>query len=227
LGIGDKTYFTLASGGTFSKYSHEFQTVTEAGEDLIHVCDKCKMAINDEIIKENKTCPKCSKSDFSPKKAIEVGNIFKLKTKFAEDFGLKFKDKDGAEKLAVTGCYGIGLGRLMGAIVETNHDNKGIIWPESVAPFAVHLINLKPQISKIKSYADEIYQDLRKAGVDALYDDREDATAGEKFADTDLIGIPHRIVISEKTLAQKKFELKKRGSGKIELISKKELLALC
>lgn len=224
LGIGDKTYFTLASGSTFSKYSHEFQTVTEAGEDLIHICNKCKMAINDEIIKENKTCPKCGKSDFSPKKAIEVGNIFKLKTKFAEDFGLKFRDKDGDEKLVITGCYGIGLGRLMGAVVETNNDDKGIIWPESVAPFKIHLLSLG---SAASNFADDLYKDLQKAGVEVLYDDREDATAGEKFADADLIGIPYRAVVSEKTLKEDKIEVKKRNEEKVRLITKKELLALC
>ena len=220
LGIGNKTYFTLASGGTFSKYSHEFQTITEAGEDLIHICDKCKISINDEIIKENKTCPKCGKSNFTPKKAIEVGNIFKLKTKFAEDFGLKFKDKNGVEKLVITGCYGIGLGRLIGAIVETSHDEKGIIWPEKAAPFAAHLII----IGGNQKNSDKLYQSLQKAGVEVLYDDRKDASAGEKFADADLIGIPYRLVISEKT--GEKIEIKKRNETKTRLTSEKELIKL-
>ena len=221
LGIGDKTHYTLASGSTFSKYSHEFQTVTEAGEDTIHICNKCKIAINNEIIKENKTCPKCGELNFSQKRAIEVGNIFKLKTKFAEDFGLKFKDKDGVEKFVITGCYGIGLGRLMGAIVETSYDNKGIIWPESVAPYQVHLIEISNLKSKISNFAKKIYNSLQEAGVEVLYDDREEATAGEKFKDADLMGIPYRLVISEKT--GDKIEIKKRNEEKTKLVSEKEL----
>jgi len=221
LGIGDKTHYTLASGSTFSKYSHEFQTVTEAGEDTIHICNKCKIAINNEIIKENKTCPKCGELNFSQKRAIEVGNIFKLKTKFAEDFGLKFKDKDGVEKFVITGCYGIGLGRLMGAIVETSYDNKGIIWPESVAPYQVHLIEISNLKSKISNFAKKIYNSLQEAGVEVLYDDREDMTAGEKFKDADLMGIPYRLVISEKT--GDKIEIKKRNEEKTKLVSEKEL----
>jgi len=221
LGIGDKAHYTLASGSTFSKYSHEFQTVTEAGEDTIHICNKCKIAINNEIIKENKTCPKCGELNFSQKRAIEVGNIFKLKTKFAEDFGLKFKDKDGVEKFVITGCYGIGLGRLMGAIVETSYDNKGIIWPESVAPYQVHLIEISNLKSKISNFAKKIYNSLQEAGVEVLYDDREDMTAGEKFKDADLMGIPYRLVISEKT--GDKIEIKKRNEEKTKLVSEKEL----
>ncbi|MBI5306558.1 hypothetical protein HZB04_03165 [Candidatus Wolfebacteria bacterium] len=222
LGIGDKTYYTLASGGTFSKYSHEFQTITEAGEDLIHICDKCKTAINNEIIKENKVCPECGGSNFNQKKSIEVGNIFKLKTKFAEDFGLKFKDKDGVEKFVITGCYGIGLGRLMGAIIETNCDNKGIIWPESVAPYQAHFLNLNTKTLKDK--AEKIYDNLQKSGVEVLYDDRKEATIGEKFNDADLIGIPYRLIISEKT--GDKIEIKKRNEEKAKLVSEKELLKI-
>ncbi|MEK7114672.1 MAG: His/Gly/Thr/Pro-type tRNA ligase C-terminal domain-containing protein, partial [Patescibacteria group bacterium] len=214
--------YTLASGGTFSKYSHEFQTVTEAGEDTIHICGKCEMAINDEIIKENKVCPKCGESSFSQKKAIEVGNIFKLKEKFADDFGLKFKDKNGTEKTVITGCYGIGLGRLMGAIIETNHDEKGMIWPEAVAPFQVHLIRLTTNDKRQTIFADKIYNALQKSGVEVLYDDREDVGAGEKFADADLIGIPWRAVISERT--GNKIEIKKRNEKKTKLVSEKEFI---
>lgn len=216
-GIGEKTYFTFAPGGTFSKYSDEFQTITSAGEDIIHICDKCHIAINNELINEQKECPKCGGSDFRKEKAVEVGNIFKLKSKFAEDFNLKFKDKDGNEKFVIMGCYGIGLGRLLGAIAEINHDEKGLIWPESVSPFKVHLI-------EIRESAKEIYKDLQKAGIEALYDDRDDATAGEKFADADLLGIPYRAVVSEKTVAQGKIELKNRKTGEIKMIDAKELI---
>ena len=196
-------------------------TLSPRRADTIHICNKCKIAINNEIIKENKTCPKCGELNFSQKRAIEVGNIFKLKTKFAEDFGLKFKDKDGAEKFVITGCYGIGLGRLMGAIVETSYDNKGIIWPESVAPYQVHLIEISNLKSKISNFAKKIYNSLQEAGVEVLYDDREDMTAGEKFKDADLMGIPYRLVISEKT--GDKIEIKKRNEEKTKLVSEKEL----
>ncbi|MBU2218992.1 prolyl-tRNA synthetase [Patescibacteria group bacterium] len=216
-GIGEKTYITFASGGSFSKYSHEYQTITEAGEDKIFLCEKCKIAINSEL--NQNACPECGNKDLKEKKAIEVGNIFPLKTKYSEPFGLKFTDKDGSQKDIIMGCYGIGLSRLMGAIAEINHDKKGIIWPESVAPFKVHLI-------EIGESAKEFYKDLQKANIEVLYDEREDVTAGEKFADADLIGIPYRIVVSEKTTKDKKVELKRRDSEKIKLIDKKELLKI-
>lgn len=216
-GIGEKTFITFASGGSFSKYSHEFQAITEAGEDKIFLCEKCEIAINSEIIEEQKTCPECNNPELKETKAIEVGNIFPLKTKYSAPFGLKFTDKYGLQKDVVMGCYGIGLTRLLGAIAEINHDEKGLIWPESVAPFKVHLI-------EIRESAKEIYKDLQKAGIEVLYDDRDDATAGEKFADADLLGIPYRIVVSEKTIAQGKIELKNRETGEIKMINAKELL---
>ncbi len=223
-GIGDKTYLTFASGGSFSKYSHEFQTITEAGEDIVFTCDKCRTAINREIIKEQSACPECGNKNLEEKKAIEVGNIFPLKTKYSEPFGLKFTDKDGRLKNVIMGCYGIGLGRLMGAIAEINHDSKGLIWPIAIAPYQVHLLNLKSQISNLKSFSDEIYNDLQKANIEVLYDDRKDASAGEKFADADLIGIPYRVVVSEKT--KDKIEIKKRNEKSVKLITRKELLNL-
>lgn len=217
-GIGDKTYITFASGGSFSKYSHEFQAITDAGEDTIFVCDKCRTAINKEIIKEQSACPECGSKNLEEKKAIEVGNIFPLKTKYSEPFGLKFTDKDGHLKNVIMGCYGIGLGRLMGAVAEINYDEKGLIWPESITPFKIHLIELKGASAK------DIYDDLIKAGAEVLYDDREDASAGEKFADADLIGIPYRVVVSEKT--KDKIEIKKRNEKSVKLITRKELLNL-
>ncbi|MBU3925700.1 prolyl-tRNA synthetase, partial [Patescibacteria group bacterium] len=221
-GIGEKTYITFASGGSFSKYSHEFQTITDAGEDKIFICDKCKIAINSEIIEEQKICPVCSNPDLKEAKTIEVGNIFPLKTKYSEPFGLKFTDKDGSQKDVVMGCYGLGLTRLLGIIAEINNDDKGIIWPKSVAPFAIHLIVLSNE-SKIKNYADDLYKELQKAGIEILYDDREGLTAGEKFADADLIGIPCRVVVSEKTVAENKIEIKMRNEEKVELIDKEKI----
>lgn len=213
-GIGDKTFITYASGGTFSKYSHEYQAVSKAGEDTIYICDKCRVAINKEIITGLKhKCPECGNKKLKKEKAIEVGNIFKLGAKYSEPFNLTYKDKEDKDRPVVMGCYGIGLQRLMGTIVEAMNDKSGIIWPETVAPFRVHLISL----NKNKE-ADKIYKDLQKAGVEILYDDRDDSSAGEKFADADLIGCPYRIVVSEKTLAKGAVEVKKRDSEKCEMV---------
>ena len=223
VGIGQETYFTFASGGTFSIYSHEFQTVTKAGEDIIHICDKCRVAINDGIIKEQKFCPQCNASDFRKEKAVEVGNIFKLKNKFADDFNLKFKDKSGFEQSVVMGCYGIGLGRLMGTIVEVNNDENGLIWPEAVAPFKVHLINLAAgKKSSVEEAAENLYKELLAKNIEVLYDDREDISLGKKLVDADLIGLPWRVVVSEKT-GTDKIEIKKRNEKEVRLIHKKDI----
>jgi prolyl-tRNA synthetase len=170
--------------------------------------------VNSEIIKEQNKCPQCGNKKLTEKKAIEVGNIFKLKTKYSVPFDLKFTDEKGRKKDVIMGCYGIGISRLMGAIIEVNNDNKGIIWPETVAPFKIHLIELNGASAK------NIYEDLIKQGVEVLYDDR-DISAGEKFADADLIGIPYRVVVSEKT--GDKVELKKRGEKDMKLIDLKKL----
>ncbi len=215
-GIGKQTYKTFASGGTFSKTSDEFQTVTDAGEDVIYICKKCGTAINKEIKAENPTCPNCKGSEFEEKKAVEVGNTFKLGASFSVPFDFKFKDKDGTEKPVIMGCYGIGLSRLMGAIVEASHDEKGIIWPKSVAPFDVHLIAIE-KTDKVKRAADKIYKDL-SGDIEILYDEREAKTPGEKFAEADLIGIPLRVVVSEKTLKTNSVELKERAKSKAELV---------
>ena len=217
--IAQKTYLTYASGGTFSKYSHEFQTTTLAGEDIIYICQKCGQAVNEEIKPETPHCPNCQGRLFKAEKAVEVGNIFKLKTKFSEPFGLYFTDRDGQKKLVQMGCYGIGLGRLMGTIVEIYHDEKGIIWPKEVAPYQVHLIpisSMRP--GNVENRAEKLYQNLQKEGIEILYDDRKDKSAGEKFADCDLIGIPLRLVVSEKTLKQNCVEIKKRNEKQTKLV---------
>lgn len=221
-GIGKLTYRTLASGGSFSKYSDEFQTITNAGEDIIYICKKCGIAINKEIKPENQKCPKCDNPDFEEKKAVEVGNIFKLGTKFSMPFDLKFTDRDGRDKSVLMGCYGIGLGRLMGAIVELFHDEKGIVWPKSVAPFLFHLIQVENK-PKIKKSAEKIYKDLHKENVEVLYDDRQNKSVGEKFAEADLIGIPYRVIVSEKTLVKNSFEVKERNKNKAQLVRIKQL----
>lgn len=211
-GLKEKTYLTLASGGTFSEYSHEFQTITSAGEDIIYICNKCGAAINKEI--KGDVCPDCNNKDFKEEKAIEVGNIFKLNTKYSKPFNLK--DEKGKEILM--GCYGFGITRAMGVIVETSNDAKGIIWPKEVSPFQIHLIDLDN-----KAISDKIYSILQNENYEVLYDDRIDKTAGEKFNDCDLIGIPLRIVASKKT-GEDNIEIKKRNEEKIELINIKDLI---
>ena len=219
LGLGKETYLTYASGGVFSKYSHEFQALTPAGEDIIYICDKCHIAVNKEIIDElEHKCPECGSSELHEEKAIEVGNIFKLGTKFSEPFSLTYTDKDGETKPVIMGCYGIGPQRAMGTIVEVHHDEKGIIWPESVAPFKVHLLSLSKN-----EEAEKIYQELIDNNIEVLYDDR-DASAGEKFADSDLIGIPYRIVISEKSLAAGGVEIKKRSEKESKIVKVEEIV---
>jgi len=212
-GIGENTFITFASGGSFSKYSHEFQTLTDAGEDIIYICNKCNLAINKEIRHETPKCPDCQGDDFREAKAVEVGNIFKLGTKYSEPFDLKVRDEKGEMKPVIMGCYGIGLQRLMGTIVEVHHDGKGIIWPESVAPFRAHLISLGKN-----EEAEKIYDNLLKNNIEVLFDDR-DVSAGEKFADADLIGIPYRVVVSKKSFESGGAEIKKRPEPASEIIS--------
>ena len=218
IGLEENTYLTYASGGSFSKYSHEFQVLTEAGEDIIYVCDNCKMAVNKEIIAEQNICPQCGRQDLREEKAVEAGNIFKLGTNYSDPFDLKFQDKDGEKKPVIMGCYCVGISRLMGAVVEVCHDEKGIIWPASIAPFKVHLLSLNENEA-----AEKIYQDLLKEGIDVLYDDRE-LQAGEKFVDADLIGCPYRVLVSQKTLAAGKLELKQRSNTESQLMTAKELI---
>lgn len=226
-GISSATYLTFASGGSFSKYSHEFQTLTPAGEDTIYLCEKCGVAVNDEIIEEQAVCPECGagKDTLRKERAVEVGNIFSLKTKFTEAFGVTYKDKDGAEKLVTMGCYGIGLGRLMGAIVEVHADQKGLVWPDAVAPFRLHLILIGDEMSNAKKKADELYRKLQDAGIEALYDERN-IGAGAKFADAELIGIPQMVIISEKTIEAGEFEVRTRKSGEVAFKDAEELLKL-
>jgi prolyl-tRNA synthetase len=224
-GLGDKTHITMASGGSFSKYSHEFQTETEAGEDIIHICTQCNVAINKEIFSEYKECPDCNNVEFREAKAVEVGNIFTLGTRFSEPFELMYSDEKGEKKPVIMGSYGIGLGRLMGTIVEVLGDDKGIVWPKEVAPFKVHLVYLLGKEVKAKEYAEELYTKLTQKGIDVLFDDR-DARAGEKFADSDLIGIPYRVVVSDKTLVSKQIECKERATGTVTMIEESALFDL-
>ena len=224
VGIGDLTYITFASGGSFSKFSHEFQAITEAGEDTIYLDEKKKIAVNkevynDEVLKELGL----DKKDLVEKKAIEVGNIFSLGTRFSEPFDLTYKDEKGEEKLVIMGSYGIGLSRLMGTIVEILSDDKGIVWPASIAPFKVYLIEITSNNSKVKETAEDIYKKLTDKGVEVLFDDR-DTRAGEKFNDSDLIGVPLRIVVSEKGIDAGTIEVKERKNGNVSMLKEDDLL---
>ena len=225
LGLGDETYVTFASGGAFSKYSHEFQTVSEAGEDTIYVSKKKNIAINKDVFSDEVLADLDLKRDeLEEKKAIEVGNIFKLGTRFSEPLGLLYTDEKGEKRPVVMGCYGIGPSRLMGTIVEVMADEKGVVWPEEVAPFKAHLLSLGKG-EEIAVESDKIYDELQKAGIDTLYDDRE-VSAGEKFADADLLGIPYRLVVSSKSLKEGGVEIKKRTEEGAKIISLKEAIKL-
>lgn len=196
---------TEASGGAFTeKISYEFMVLTDAGEDDILYCDVCEFCVNVEIAKEKEgdKCTRCGKGTLAKARASEVGNVFDLGQKFTKNFEFTFTDRNGEKKNPIMGCYGIGISRLMGVIVEKCHDEKGIVWPDAVAPFSAHLLALNG------ADGGPVYNALQTAGVKVLYDDRE-ATPGEKFADADLIGIPWRIVVSPK-LGEGKVELKRR-----------------
>lgn len=218
-GIGNETCLTFASGGSFSKYSHEFQTVCEAGEDIIYVDEKKGIAVNREVYNDEVLNDLgLSRDDMVERKSIEVGNIFKLGNKFSGALGLEYTAEDGSKLPVVMGCYGIGPGRLMGTIVELMSDEKGLVWPETVAPFQVHLIELKNDDERVRAKSEEIYEALEKAGIEVLFDDRE-ASAGAKFADADLIGIPYQLIVGEKNLKEDKVEIKSRRTGETEFIS--------
>lgn len=219
-GLGDITYRTYSSGGTFSRFSDEFQTLSEAGEDTIYLDEKKKIAVNKEVYEDSVLKELGLKKDaLKEARAIEVGNIFKLGTKFSKAEGLEYLDEKGEKHPVIMGSYGIGVGRLMGAVVETHCDERGIVWPEEISPFTAHLIALKGG----EEQADAVYEFLSKEGVEVLYDDREDLSAGEKLADADLMGITYRVISSSKTFAENKVEIKKRSEERERLVDLKEL----
>ncbi len=223
-GIGDRTYITFASGGSFSKYSHEFQMLTDAGEDIIYYNADKKIAINKEICNsEGLKDGGFTDEQLTEAKSIEIANIFGLGTRFSEAIDLKYKDAEGTSHFPIMGCYGIGVPRLMGSIVEALGDDKGIVWPAEVSPFAVHIIAMKTEGVVIEA-AEKLYKELIERGIEVLLDDR-DARAGEKFGDADLIGIPLRITIGEKSIAEGKYEFKDRIASKDELFDKDQLMA--
>jgi len=222
VGLGDRTYLAFASGGSFSKYSHEFQTISDAGEDVVHVSASKKLAINDEVLTEEVIRDLgINKDELESKKAVEIGNIFTLGAKFSEPFNLTYKNENGSEVPVFMGSYGIGVTRLLGVIAEVLSDEKGLSWPVEVAPFRVHLISLGENAREL---SEEIYKTLTANGIETLFDDR-DLRAGEKFADSDLIGIPTRIVVGEKALESKMLEVKDRATQETRMLTIEHLLA--
>jgi prolyl-tRNA synthetase len=224
IGLGESTYITFASGGSFAKYSHEFQTITDAGEDIIYIDKTKKIAINKEVYTDEVLADLgLKKEDMIEEKAVEVGNIFSLGTKFSDAENLNYKDEKGEEQKVVMGSYGIGPARLMGTVVETLSDENGIVWPESIAPYKVHLVSLGDS-GEVKTEAKKVYDALNDQNTSVLWDDR-DQRPGQKFAESDLLGLPHRIVVSQKTMEEGIVELKNRKSGDVRKISLQEVLA--
>ncbi len=220
-----------ASGGIFTENaSHEFQALTDAGEDVLIACEKCEFGQNSEVatLKVGETCPKCGGS-LAQMKGVEVGNIFDLGTKYTDAFGFDFMNDKGEKQRVLMGCYGIGTSRLVGAIVEAHHDDKGIVWPTSVAPFHVSLVTLRSRDeavqAQIESAAKDLYEGLAAAGIEVLWDDRPDTSPGEKFANSDLIGLPLRLVLSERMLKEQSVEWKQRSASEAQSVALADVLS--
>lgn len=223
-GLGERTYLTFASGGAFTQFSHEFQTLSDAGEDTIYVHKAKKIAINKEVLTDEVMKQLgVARDELEEVSSIEVGNIFSFGGAKSKQLGLVFKAEDGASIPVVLGSYGIGITRLMGTIVEIFADEKGIVWPEEISPFQAHLVSITGGNADVAKEADRLYDLLKESGIDVLYDDR-DARAGEKFADSDLIGISVRLVVSEKTMSEGGVEKVDRATGTTSFISDSEIV---
>ncbi|TXH62279.1 MAG: hypothetical protein E6Q84_01570 [Thiothrix sp.] len=226
MGLSAKA--TEASGGAFTeKVSYEFEVLSDAGEAHILHCESCNWCVNSDDIttyKEGMECHKCGKAKLQSAKAAELGNVFDLGTKYTKAFDISISNAQGEKIYPIMGCYGIGVSRTMGVLVETFHDERGIMWPEEVAPFKVHLISLAGKNGEVAKRADDIYAQLVKAGVEVLYDERDSMGAGAKLADADLLGIPYRVVVSEKT--GEAVELKKRSESEARRVVVDELIRL-
>ncbi|MFA4975754.1 MAG: aminoacyl--tRNA ligase-related protein [Candidatus Paceibacterota bacterium] len=226
VGIGHLTYLTFASGGSFSKFSHEFQTISSTGEDTIYIDGSKGIAINKEVYNDEVIeSLGLLKESLVENRAVEVGNIFTLGTRFSDALDLKYQTETGEFKPVFMGSYGIGPARLMGTVVEALADDKGIIWPESIAPFKVHLLSLGDN-EDVKKEANLVYDTLIKENIEVLFDDRDDLSPGEKFADADLLGMPYRLVISSRSMKEQGIEIKKRNEEKGKIISLEELLKI-
>lgn len=221
LGIGKDTYVTFASGGAFTKFSHEFQTICETGEDTIYLHRGKNIAVNEEVLEDAVKDLGIHPDELEKVKTAEVGNIFNFGTQKTDEMGLYYTDANDNQQSLHIGSYGIGITRVMGVIAEKNSDEKGLVWPESIAPARVYLVEIG---SEARTEAEKLYERLTSSGIETFWDDR-DVRPGEKFADADLLGIPHRVVISEKTLAENKVEYKARTSVDTELLTADELLA--
>lgn len=222
LGIGNDTYVTFASGGAFTKFSHEFQTICDAGEDILYIHREKNIAVNEEVLDEATKELGISKDELEKVKSAEVGNIFNFGTDKSEQMNIKFTGQDGKEYPIYLASYGIGVTRVMGVIVEKFADDKGIVWPENVAPAKVYLVRIGGEAA-IK-HADDLYDELMAKGIEVMYDDR-DERPGAKFADSELIGIPHRITVSDRLLETSQYEYTPRMSGVSELLTRDQLLA--
>ena len=220
LGIGADTFRTFASGGSFSKFSDEYQTLCEVGEDIVYLDREKNIAVNEEVYTDEILNELgLDKSKLEQHKAAEVGNIFTLGYKYSEPLELEFNDEDGKRQKVFMGSYGIGPSRVMGVIAEKLSDDKGLVWPEEIAPYKYYVV-------AIGDKAMEIAEDLHnKAPEQIILDDRKDKRNGEKFADAELLGIPYRVVISDKTLAEDKVELKKRTESEIKLLPLADFIA--
>ena len=222
VGIGKETYVTFASGGAFTKFSHEFQTICDAGEDIIYVNKDHTVAVNEEVL-EDSTLKELNvkREELEPTKSAEIGNIFNFGIQKSKDTAFTYTNENGEKEYVYFGSYGIGVNRLMGVIVEKFADEKGIVWPMSVAPFDVSLVS----IGDVNQEAEALYGELKANGLDALYDDRE-KRPGEKFADSDLLGMPYRVVISPRLLKDNMLELTNRKTGETLEAKKEEILQI-
>lgn len=228
-GLGDRTYLTYASGGTFSKYSHEYQVLLPQGEDSVFISLEAekkgqRIAINKEIYEEGKTeCPVTGGKTFREEKASEAGNIFMLGTRFSTPFELQYTDKDGSLKDVVMGCYGIGISRLIGIVAEAFSDDAGLVWPKALAPYDIEIVPLaKTEDEESFTTAEKLAKDMEKKGISVLFDDRIDASVGSRLADADLLGMPVRVVVSPKTLKEGKLEVKIRATGEVKMLTPSE-----
>ena len=225
VGVGEDTFITFASGGAFTEFSHEFQTICEAGEDICYVCKEKGIAINEEVM--NPATLKelgVTEAELVKTTMAEVGNIFNFGRQKAEDIGLYYKNEAGEDTAVWMGSYGIGITRLMGVVAEKFADEKGLVWPENIAPFKVHLVALNTEDAEVRDWAEGVFATFQDKGVEVLFDDRE-ARPGEKFADSDLLGLPYRVVVSRKGREAGTFEVVTRATGEVRNLTEEELYA--
>ncbi len=222
LGIGDDTFVTFASGGAFTKFSHEFQTICDAGEDILYVHREKNIAVNEEVLDEAVKELGLAKEELERVKSAEVGNIFNFGTEKSEQMGIFYTDQNGDQQPIYLASYGIGITRVAGVIVEKMADEKGIVWPESIAPYKVYLVRIGGEEAVV--HADELYKELTAKGIEVLYDDR-DERPGAKFADAELMGIPYRVTVSDRLLEKQQYELTFRKSSETQTLTRDELFA--